>query len=569
MSDAERAYAAAVEEIERVKAAGETVLSFDREDFHALDRIPDQIADLPWLTLLDLTNTQVADLTPIAPLTALQDLWLNSTPVADLTPLARLTALQVLWLNNTPVADLAPLARLIALQALWLSNTRVANLTPITRLTALQVLELNKTPVADLTPIASLTALQRLGLDNTKATDLRPISDLPELGSDLPTDWFTYFQPRIHGGLDFAGTPFAEATEETRRLAAIKDRHERTRETLAFLKTLPPPPDPLPWERQAEDKPAREPEPKPEPEPDFPFSIETILRDQSPLGFRFSPEHGAMVVYVDLRPVTEQQAQLSKLSAERAARLQAMLHGANHGVRGIIREECDRFAKILDDDGRALSQRGIELWASLIDLGAQLDANDSARAQGRDPLDLLRDEERAALRALMAIAGNLVRSFPDVREMDDSAGQFLRREVTLDMVAMLIETALRTAFVEARSAAVIQHVAGVARGEGAQADKATSVTARGGANLIKAAAKMITRYSAVVAGAVVLGGAAKVGADLADHYKVGQAAVAFIEDLRGRVTPFIDSLPADEAAELRAALEDAEAHIVDWRSGPQ
>jgi internalin A len=47
------------------------------------------------LTTLDLWNTQVADLTPLAALTSLTTLYLSNTQVADLTPLAALTSLRI------------------------------------------------------------------------------------------------------------------------------------------------------------------------------------------------------------------------------------------------------------------------------------------------------------------------------------------------------------------------------------------------------------------------------------------------------------------------------------------
>ena len=55
-NDAEAAYAAALEEIERVRAAGETEISFDAERFHALERIPDSLADIDGLVQLDLNE---------------------------------------------------------------------------------------------------------------------------------------------------------------------------------------------------------------------------------------------------------------------------------------------------------------------------------------------------------------------------------------------------------------------------------------------------------------------------------------------------------------------------------
>ena len=83
------------------------------------------------VTAMNLWNTEVTDLTPLAGLTALQKLHLAYTEVTDLTPLAGLTALQTLYLQNTKVTDLAPLAGLTALQELHLAYTEVTDLTPV------------------------------------------------------------------------------------------------------------------------------------------------------------------------------------------------------------------------------------------------------------------------------------------------------------------------------------------------------------------------------------------------------------------------------------------------------
>ena len=258
----------------RAKAAGETVLDFDRKDFRALDRIPDQIADLPDLAWLDLDNTKVAELTPLASLTALLAIRLDNTQVADLTPLAHLTALQELGFDYTQVADLTPLANLSALRKLWLDYTRVA--------------------------------------------DLRPIRDLTKLGTEDDT------------GLDFKGTPFAEATEDTRRLAAIKDRQERTRETLAFLKTLPPWPEPLPWEIEKLEKQVATDTPAPPPEQDP--SLPLIW---GPQGFGF------MAAHLDLDPLTaEALAELRDL-LDALIRQSGNSHEDLHRLATEMRERCE------------------------------------------------------------------------------------------------------------------------------------------------------------------------------------------------------------------------------------
>jgi Leucine-rich repeat (LRR) protein len=134
MSDAVTAYKATEAEIERVYGNGEVSLYLSGEAYEALKRLPDSIAKLTTLTYLDLTNTQVSDLTPIAQLTALTYLDLTSTQVSDLTPIAQLTTLEALFFISTQVSDLTPIAQLTALTALGLTNTQVRNLRPLTAL---------------------------------------------------------------------------------------------------------------------------------------------------------------------------------------------------------------------------------------------------------------------------------------------------------------------------------------------------------------------------------------------------------------------------------------------------
>ncbi|MGY6410735.1 MAG: leucine-rich repeat domain-containing protein, partial [Alkalilacustris sp.] len=90
MSDPDTAYAAARQEIAHARAKGAKELSFDHEPFRALDRLPPDIADLDGLKSLDLSNTRIHDLLPLAGLTGLQGLYLNHTAVQDLLPLAGL-----------------------------------------------------------------------------------------------------------------------------------------------------------------------------------------------------------------------------------------------------------------------------------------------------------------------------------------------------------------------------------------------------------------------------------------------------------------------------------------------
>lgn len=139
-------------------------------------------ADRQTVTELDLSLSELRDLTPLASLKGLTELDLGGTEVSDLGPLANLTALTMLFLHNSYASDLAPLANLKALTALGLNSTDVSNLGPLANLTALTDLDIGLTQVSNLGPLANHKALIRLDLYHT------PVSDeaVEELQAALP-----------------------------------------------------------------------------------------------------------------------------------------------------------------------------------------------------------------------------------------------------------------------------------------------------------------------------------------------------------------------------------------------
>jgi uncharacterized protein YjbI with pentapeptide repeats len=104
--------------------------------FHRLDLL----AGLANLHSLDLTNTQVSDVAPLARLANLHSLYLRNTQVSDVAPLASLANLQRLDLGGTQVSDVAPLARLDNLRKLDLRYTQVRDVSALAGLTGAEIL---------------------------------------------------------------------------------------------------------------------------------------------------------------------------------------------------------------------------------------------------------------------------------------------------------------------------------------------------------------------------------------------------------------------------------------------
>ncbi|MEM6303090.1 MAG: leucine-rich repeat domain-containing protein [Pseudomonadota bacterium] len=251
MGTAEEDYAEAERQIEKALRDRGTLLNL--KNFENLKTLPPAIRQLRDLQVLTLNNTQVVDISPLKDLTALRSLYIYYTQVVDISPLKDLTALKGLSLNNTQVADISPLKNLTALQSLGLNNTQVADISPLKDLTALQRLDLDNTQVADISPLKNLTALQDLALDNTQVADLRPALAIPIPEGASP----------LYFGLRFKNTPATRASKKLAELAEIENDRDRTRQTLDYLRTLPPWPEPLPWDvSNTDDKSTASDEPK-------------------------------------------------------------------------------------------------------------------------------------------------------------------------------------------------------------------------------------------------------------------------------------------------------------------
>ena len=155
------------------------LLALDLENTQVSDVSP--LAVLTGLQTLVLKNTQVSDVTGLAALTGLQTLWLGDTQVSDVSALAALTGLETLSLENTQVSDVSALAALTRLQKLSLGDTQVSDVSALAALTGLQGLWLGNTPVSDVSALAALTGLQELSLENTQVSDVSALAALTGL----------------------------------------------------------------------------------------------------------------------------------------------------------------------------------------------------------------------------------------------------------------------------------------------------------------------------------------------------------------------------------------------------
>jgi hypothetical protein len=183
------------------------------------------LSELRDLKFLDISQTTIADLSPIANITLLESLNLSNTPTAaikfikysdrlrfldisatpieDISELINLSNLQVLKAANTSIQSFAVLNQfkqlieldltesgfnsienikdLGVLESLTLSKNYILNYSLLSNLRSLARLDLSETNFEDLSSLSTLTKLVQLDITSCKVSDLSPVSSLPTL----------------------------------------------------------------------------------------------------------------------------------------------------------------------------------------------------------------------------------------------------------------------------------------------------------------------------------------------------------------------------------------------------
>ncbi len=149
-------------------------------------------SDMANLTHLDARNAGINDLTGLEAATNLTGLnlgaeyvegqgWINSNSVSDLSPLAGLTNLVELYLRNNSVSDISAVAGLTNLGGLSLQDNNISDISALSRLTNLANLFLGNNSISDISPLAELSRLGFLGLGNNNISDISAVAGLTNL----------------------------------------------------------------------------------------------------------------------------------------------------------------------------------------------------------------------------------------------------------------------------------------------------------------------------------------------------------------------------------------------------
>ena len=130
---------------------------------------------------LDVTVNGEDDITPIAEMRSLDDLYLCCREDVDLAPLANAPVLTHLDLQNCKVADLEWAADMTRLTFLYVRDERITDLAPLSGLVNMEQLCIGACGITDLSPIASMTKMRNLVIGANDITDISVLGNMPDL----------------------------------------------------------------------------------------------------------------------------------------------------------------------------------------------------------------------------------------------------------------------------------------------------------------------------------------------------------------------------------------------------
>lgn len=158
-------------------------LSFFRKEFELGDSVKDN--DIRKVTVaeeLNLSNNRlIQSFEPLSQFKNLKRLNLSNTEIIDLSPLRNLTDLVDLNLSHTAVRDLSPLKYSSNLTKLNIDHTKVNDIGIVQRMPKMVVLEMGNTPVSDFSAVVNLSELVVFNCRNTRLSELPSLENLKQL----------------------------------------------------------------------------------------------------------------------------------------------------------------------------------------------------------------------------------------------------------------------------------------------------------------------------------------------------------------------------------------------------
>ncbi len=148
-------------------------------------------------------NTRITDFSPLANLRILQ--WIefgNDPTISTLPSLTGIKTLRRLEITGTNISDISGLAELTQLKELNLEGNLISDISSLSNLKKLIELRLDNNQIADISPLSGLTNLKEVNLRNNAISDFSPLESLPGTtihAQDNPGTFIDSSTPKITG----------------------------------------------------------------------------------------------------------------------------------------------------------------------------------------------------------------------------------------------------------------------------------------------------------------------------------------------------------------------------------
>lgn len=137
------------------------------------------LKDLTNLEILDVSGLQIFSLENIAGLAKMRELTCGENKLRDLEPLRNMTMLEELDISlNYAIKDVTPITGLVSLEKLRLKKVAIGSLEPLTSLVNLVHLDCFNAGISDLSPLSKLPKLMHLDISHNSVSDLSPLRSL-------------------------------------------------------------------------------------------------------------------------------------------------------------------------------------------------------------------------------------------------------------------------------------------------------------------------------------------------------------------------------------------------------
>ncbi|MCR4848438.1 MAG: hypothetical protein K5920_06310 [Bacteroidales bacterium] len=151
---------------------------------NGLDEFYAKMKGLVMMQNVDVSGIKtITTLDPLSELSELQTLNISGTNVGDLTPLRNSNKLKTLKASNTRIDDLSPLKYDIMLEELDIAHTDVSNLAVLEILSKLEKLNISFTQVNTLEDVKQCPNMTHLATEGCKINTLQPIAELNNIVS--------------------------------------------------------------------------------------------------------------------------------------------------------------------------------------------------------------------------------------------------------------------------------------------------------------------------------------------------------------------------------------------------